>query len=374
MSETNLHPRKPVDDWNGVRILPGESKSIELAVSESYSGSSQTIPLQVTRGTEPGPVVFVTAALHGDEINGTGAIRSLLMSRDFELVRGSVILVPVLNMPGFERHSRYLPDRRDLNRCFPGSAKGSLAGRLGNVIFEEIVMRSDYGIDLHTAAVRRTNYPNIRGDMTNPAVRQIAEAFGCELIVDGKGPKKALRPEATAAGCPTIIMEGGEVWKVEPSIVESSVRGIKNVLRNLKMIEGEIESPDYQVVIKRSSWVRAESGGFLQFHVKPGDVVQKDQPLSTNNDLLGNELGVLVAPFDAVVIGMTTLPAVSPGEPVCHLGKLPKGVKPTSLRRQRRNEDGLETHLVNQLASNVMVVERNESPIESSENQSSHER
>lgn len=362
VSELNAKAKKPIDDWNGVKILPGESKSVDLAISESYSGSTLNIPVQVKRGLKDGPVVFITAALHGDEINGTGTIRSLLMASDFELQSGSVIMVPVLNMPGFERHSRYLPDRRDLNRCFPGSAKGSVAGRLGHVIFEEIVMRSDYGIDLHTAAVRRTNYPNIRGDMKNPAVKRIAEAFGCELIMDGKGPKKALRPEATAVGCPTIIMEGGEVWKVEPSIVESSVRGIKNVLRSLDMIEGEIESPDYQVVIKRSSWVRAESGGFLQFHVKPGDVVEKDQPLSTNNDLLGNELGVLMAPFDSVVIGMTTLPAVSPGEPICHLGKLPKGVKPSSLRRQRRKEDGLESHLVDQLASNVMVVERIQQP------------
>lgn len=352
--------RKPIDDWNGVRVRPGESRDIDLAISESYSGATLHIPLHVRRGKTDGPVVCVTAALHGDEINGTGAIRSLLMSPDLELVKGSLILVPVLNMPGFDRHSRYLPDRRDLNRCFPGSAKGSLASRMARVIFDDIILRCNYGIDLHTAAVRRTNYPNIRGDMSNPQVKKIAEAYGCELIVDGKGPKGALRPEATNAGCPTIIMEGGEVWKVEPSIVESSVRGVKNVLRCLEMIEGEIEAPDYQIIIKRSKWIRAESGGFLQFHVKPGDVIEKGQPLSTNNDLLGHELGVLTAPFDAVVIGMTTLPAVSPGEPVCHLGKLPKGVKPASLRRKRRKEDGLETQLVNELASNVMVVERDE--------------
>ena len=360
MSSTPRQLRS-IDNWDGVRILRGESRDISLAVSESYSGMTLHIPLHVRRGADEGPVVFITAALHGDEINGTGAIRSLLMAPDFEVLRGSVILVPVLNMPGFDRHSRYLPDRRDLNRCFPGSATGSLAGRLAKVIFEEIIQRSDYGIDLHTAAVRRTNYPNIRGDMSNPAVREIAEAFGCELIVDGKGPRSALRPEATLAGCPTIIMEGGEVWKVEPSIVEGSVRGIRNVLRHLNMIDGEIESPDYQVVIKKSKWVRAEKGGFLQFHVQPGNVVEKGQPLATNNDLLGHELGVLTAPFDAVVVGMTTLPAVSPGEPVCHLGMLPKGVKPASLRRQRHREDGLETQLVNELGSNVMVVDRDES-------------
>lgn len=349
-------PRKPIDDWNGQTVAPGEAVDIKLAVSESYSGATLNIPLHVRRGVEDGPVVFVSAALHGDEINGTGTVRELLMDDDFHVLRGSVILVPVLNMPGFDRHSRYLPDRRDLNRSFPGSATGSLAGRLGRVIFDEIVMRSDYGIDLHTAAVRRTNYPNVRGDMSNPKVKSMAEAFGCEIIMDGKGPKSALRPEATAAGCPTIIMEGGEVWKVEPSIVESSVRGIRNVLKSLNMIAGEIESPDYQIVVERSKWVRAESGGFLQFHVKPGDVVEKDQPLSTNTDLLGNEQGVLVAPFDSVVVGMTTLPAVSPGEPICHLGRLPKGMVPSSVRRDRRKEDGLELHLVSELSSNVMVV------------------
>lgn len=350
-------PRKPIDDWNGQKIGLGEAVDIKLAVSESYSGATLNIPLHVRRGQEDGPVVFVSAALHGDEINGTGTVRELLMDDDFQVVRGSVILVPVLNMPGFDRHSRYLPDRRDLNRSFPGSSSGSLAGRLARVIFDEIVMRSDYGIDLHTAAVRRTNYPNVRGDMSNADVKNMAVAFGCEIILDGKGPKHALRPEATAVGCPTIIMEGGEVWKVEPSIVESSVRGIRNVLKSLNMIEGEIEAPDYQVVVERSKWVRAESGGFLQFHVKPGDVVEKNQPLSTNTDLLGNEQGVLVAPFDSVVVGMTTLPAVSPGEPVCHLGKLSKGVRPSSIRRDRKKEDGLELQLVSELSSNVLVVE-----------------
>lgn len=359
-------PRKPVDDWNGQIIAQGEAADIKLAVSESYSGATLNIPLHVRRGTEHGPVVFVSAALHGDEINGTGTVRELLMADDFQVLRGSVILVPVLNMPGFDRHSRYLPDRRDLNRSFPGSATGSLAGRLAKVIFEEVVRRSDYGIDLHTAAVRRTNYPNVRGDMSNLAVKRMAEAFGCEIILDGQGPRHALRPEATAAGCPTIIMEGGEVWKVEPSIVESSVRGIRNVLKSLGMIAGEIEAPDYQVVVERSKWVRAESGGFLQFHVKPGDVVEENQPLSKNTDLLGNEQGVLVAPFDAVVVGMTTLPAVSPGEPVCHLGRLPDGFVPSSIRRHRKKEDGLELHLVSELASNVMVVERDTADVASS--------
>jgi predicted deacylase len=149
---------KPVDEWYGEAIPAGASHNVQLAVSESYSSMTVRIPIHVRRAVEDGPVVFVTAALHGDEINGTGAVRQLIQDPGFRLLRGTVIFVPVLNILAFERHDRYLPDRRDLNRSFPGSAQGSLARRMARIIFKEIVSRCDYGIDLHTAAVRRTNY------------------------------------------------------------------------------------------------------------------------------------------------------------------------------------------------------------------------
>ncbi len=357
---TRPENRKSIEEWNGEAIAPGEARDVKLAIGESYSSMTVRIPIHIRRAEEEGPVVFITAALHGDEINGTGAVRYLLQDEDFCLLRGSVILVPVLNLLAFDRHSRYLPDRRDLNRSFPGSSNGSLAGRLASSIFDEIVSRCDYGIDLHTAAVRRTNYPNIRGDMSDPEVSRLAKAFGSEIIINTKGPRGSFRREACIAGCPTIILEGGEVWKVEPGIVESATRGIKNVLRELKMLDGESESPDYQVVIEKSKWVRAEQGGFLQFHVKPGDIVKKGQPLATNSTLLGRERSMLYAPFNAVVIGMTTLPAISPGEPVCNLGMLPKGTRPTELRRLRSEEDGLEGQVVEDLSSNILVVEPRE--------------
>ena len=182
------------------------------------------IPVHVRRAKAPGPTVFVSAALHGNEINGIGAIRQLIADNQFELTKGAILLIPVLNILGFERHSRYLPDRRDLNRAFPGSDHGSLASRMANRIFEELVARCDFGIDIHTASVRRTNYPNVRGDLRDDQVRRIAKAFGCEIVMNGVGPKGSLRREACKSGCPTIIMEGGEVSKVEPGVVESSVR------------------------------------------------------------------------------------------------------------------------------------------------------
>jgi uncharacterized protein len=346
-----------LDSWDGIALNPGCSHDASLPVSESFSGMTVQIPIQIRRGPEDGPTVFVTGALHGDELNGTGAIRQLLQDPDFQPLRGTLLMVPVLNILAFERHSRYLPDRRDLNRSFPGNCNGTLASRMARTIFDNIVKRCDFGIDLHTAAVRRTNYPTVRADMTNPEVRRIAEAFGCEIIIDGPGPKGAFRREACHYGCPTIVMEGGEVWKVEPGIVESAVRGVKNVLRELDMLGGEGESPDYQVVVETSKWVRADRGGFLQFHIQAGDVVEKDQPLATNTTLLGCEQSVILSPFNGIVMGMTTLPAVKPGEPICNIGRLPKKTKPAALRALRRKEDGLEDRLIDDLRSNILVVD-----------------
>lgn len=352
------------DEWYGTKILPGGSYDLTLPVSESYSSMTIEIPLHIRKAAEDGPVIFITAALHGDEINGTGAVHQLLQDETFKLLKGTLIFVPVLNILAFDRHSRYLPDRRDLNRSFPGSSDGSLAGRMAKIIFDEIVSRCNYGIDLHTAAVRRTNYPNVRGDLNNPEVLELAEYFGSEIIMNGKGPTGGLRREACKAGCPTIIMEGGEVWKVEPTIVESATRGIKNVLRNLGMLDSPVESPDYQVIIEKSKWIRAENGGFMQFHVQPGDFIERGQAIATNTTLLGNERNIIYSPFDAVIIGMTTLPAISPGEPICNLGALPKKFKTTRLRKLRKEEDGLETRMSEDLASNILLTKSPENILE----------
>ncbi len=352
--------RKPIDDWFGQEIPAGSRHDVELAVGESYSSLTVKIPIHIIRATEPGPTVLVTAALHGDEINGTGAVRELIQDPDFRLLRGAVILVPVLNILAFDRHSRYLPDRRDLNRSFPGSSNGSPASRMARHLFDELISRCDFCIDLHTAAVRRTNYPNVRANMTDPAIAQLAKSFGAEIIINGMGPKGSFRREASQAGCPTIIMEGGEVWKVEPGIVESATRGIRNVLRNLEMIDGRAETSTFQLVIAKSKWIRAELGGFLQFHIAPGDIVEAGQLLATNTTLVGDERNRLHAPFDAVVLGMTSLPAISPGDPLCNLGKLPKGSDPAELIRLRTSADGLEHRLTEELASNVLVFETSE--------------
>ena len=204
-----------------IRFLPGGSRNIRLKISETSTGNEITIPLRVIRAKRKGPILLVSAGIHGDELNGTGIVHHLMFREPLSLISGSLILVPVINAFAFETNDRYLPDRRDLNRFFPGSRDGSLASRIAHVVMREIVQKCDYAIDCHTAAIQRTNYPNIRADLTLPGVRGIAKAFGCELIVDGKGPTGSLRREACKVGCQTILLEAGEPWKIEPSVPES---------------------------------------------------------------------------------------------------------------------------------------------------------
>ena len=312
--------RKPLI-IGGERIPLGKTTNVRLKVSETYFGDDVSIHLQVIRSKRPGPTVFLTAAIHDDELNGVGVVHDLLFDDDLKLKCGTLILVPVVNVFGFENGERYLPDRRDLNRSFPGTEKGSLASRLAYTIFENVVKNSDYGIDLHTAAVQRTNYPNVRGRLADPKVRRIAEAFGSELIINGAGPDGSFRFEATAAGCPTICIEAGEPWKMEPTIVQFGVRGVRNVLINLGLIAGEALKPPYQTKFTSTRWLRAQLGGILRFHVVPGQVVHKGQTIASNFTLLGRQQNTLTAPTEGIVLGMITLPTVKPGEPICHLGR-----------------------------------------------------
>ncbi len=304
----------------GEEIAPGTSKDIRLEISETYTGDKTCVPIRVIRSKKPGPVLLVTAAIHGDEINGTGIIHDLLFGEQIALRKGTLVLVPVVNVFGFEAHERYLPDRRDLNRYFPGSASGSLASRIAHILTSELVDQCDYCIDLHTAAFQRTNYPNVRADLSNPATRKLATAFGSALVIGGKGPIGSFRRSCTKRGCPTIILEAGEPWKIEPTVLKIGVQGIKNVLRDLGMISGELRLPPYQAFIRKTTWLRATVGGILKFHVSPGDFIDENQSIATNYSILGAEQNILKSSVSGIVLGMTTMPAVKPGEPICHIG------------------------------------------------------
>jgi len=343
----------------GTKIKLGESKDLHLDFSESYWGGKVRIPIRVFRAKRSGPRVFVTGAVHGDELTGVGIVREILYEKPPELKKGTLICVPVVNTFAMEQQTRYLPDGRDLNRFFPGSATGSMTSRLANYVFEEIVMQCDYGIDFHSAASRRTNYPNVRADMKNAEAKRLARAFGAELIVDSKGPAGSLRREATRNGVPTIILEAGEIFKIVPNVVEMGVKGITNILKMLEMVEGESEKPLFQVTIEKTTWVRADRGGFLSFHAKPGDFVNEGQFLATNYNIFGRERNLITSPASGVVLGMTTMPAVLPGEPVYHIAKL---AKRTYNRLSRLFEKTDENHAFQQmqdtLSTQLIIQER----------------
>lgn len=343
--------------WGDLHIAPGETHDVEVRFSESYSGMDLNVPIQVRRGIEPGPSIFLTAAVHGDEINGTGAIRQLITEDSITLKRGSLILVPVVNVLGFERHSRYLPDRRDLNRSFPGNSKGSQTSRMAKFIFDQIIERCDLGIDLHTASVRKTNFPNVRADLSNPDLCKLTHAFGCTLTINDAGPEGSLRRSACDAGCPTFILEAGEVWKVESTVTELAVRGVKNVLKSLGMIDGEVENPPYRTIIEKTKWIRSDTAGFLQFHVAPGEFVSRGTPIATTSSLLGKIRQLIESTEDGVVLGMTTLPVTAPGEPVCHVGLIENGQSKLEKLVGLLPDGALQLRLRNDLSTSFNVTD-----------------
>ena len=306
----------------GTQIKPGEYQELSLKVSEFYTSHATNIPVFVKRGTQDGPRLFVTAAVHGDEINGVQIVRNLIIELKERDIKGTFVGVPVVNRFGFINHQRDMPDQRDLNRAFPGTADGSLASRYANNVFREIVAKCTHGIDLHTAGASRTNMPQVRCDIKNPECKRMAQSFGTNVILHHPGGKGTLRREATVAGIPTIIYEAGETFKFERDVVAQGKRGILQVMKTLGMIEFEAQPPPYQVVVKHSEWVRADKGGLLDVYVRPGDLVYEGDEIGVITNPFGREKGSVKSPCTGLVIGRVTLPLVHPGNPIAHLVKL----------------------------------------------------
>jgi len=308
----------------GKVINAGEVQEILLKISEFYTAQPVNIPVTVVRGVEEGPRVFLTAAIHGDELNGVAIVRTIMTELDPTRLKGTVLCTPVLNRWGFLSHSRYLPGRRDLNRYFPGDPQGNLARRVAHKIFTEIVQHAEYGIDMHTAGAGRTNLAHIRGDLGNEKIRRMAKAFGTEIIMDRPAAGGTLRASATRAGVPTIILEAGETFRFQRHMVSRGVAGVRNVLGDLGMIEHVVREPRFQVIVKVSEWIRAERGGILDIRVRPGDLLYEGSDVAIVSTPFGREVTHLKSPLTGLVIGITTIPLVQPGDPICQIAKLEK--------------------------------------------------
>lgn len=306
----------------GQEILPGERKVIDIPVAPMYTHDSLSLSVQVVRGKLPGPTLFVCAAIHGDEINGVEIIRRLLKKPVLDKLKGTLIAIPIVNIYGFIHHSRYLPDGRDLNRCFPGSATGSLTGRLAQTFMNEVVAKSTHGIDLHTGARHRSNFPQIRADLNDPATLDLANAFGAPLALNSKIRDGSLRECATDIGVPVILYESCEALRFDETHIRAGEKGIVNVMRHLGMLrksQARIKAP---VISQQSSWIRAPASGVLRVLVALGAEVSKGQVIGFIADPLGSSEAEVVADQAGIVIGRTNLPLVYEGDALFHVASV----------------------------------------------------
>jgi predicted deacylase len=303
----------------GESIPPASRKIIEIEGAKLYTSSPLSIPIEVINGYYEGPVLMVNAAIHGDELNGVEIVRQLINSIDPMKLKGTLITVPIVNVFGFIQKSRYLPDRRDLNRCFPGSEKGSLASRLAHTFFDNVALKCDYIIDLHTGAIHRTNLPQIRADLSNPKTAELAQAFATPVIINSSLKSGTLRGEAEKAGINVLTYEGGEALKFDPIAITVGIAGIKRVMQSIDMLKVSRKKLPSYIIANSTSWLRAEHDGILRTLVSLGDKVEKGQTLAYINAPLGHFEIAINAQKDGIVIGQQTLPLVNEGDAVFHI-------------------------------------------------------
>jgi predicted deacylase len=301
-------------------VRPGQRVTVDLPIARLYTDTSLHMPVKVIRGRRPGPVLFVSAAIHGDELNGVEIIRRLLRRKALSSLRGTLLAVPIVNVHGFIDQSRYLPDRRDLNRSFPGSARGSIAARLANTFLEQIVLKSEVGIDLHTGAVDRANLPQIRGNLDDPRTAELAHAFGAPVMVNATLRDGSLRACAASHDIPVVIYEAGEALRFDELSIRAGIRGILQVMRSLGMLPASRRKTLNHTVLARSTrWVRAPASGIVTALARLGSRVRENDRLALLSDPLGDREEAVCAPFDGIVIGCSRLPLAHEGDALFHL-------------------------------------------------------
>ena len=304
-------------------VPPGVVQKLEIPVARLPTQIYLSIPVAVVHGSRPGPRLWLSAAIHGDEVNGVEVIRQVLARLDPRTLGGAVIAVPIVNVFGFINESRYLPDRRDLNRSFPGSHRGSLTARLARLFLDEIVENSTHGVDLHTAALGRTNLPQVRVDLSHPPSREMALAFGAPVAIHSRLRDGSLREASRSMGRPVVLYEAGEPHRFNRSAIRFGVRGVLRVMSHLGMIEPvPDEREEATVEAWGSRWVRARRSGMFRREVQLGDRVTPGDRLGTIADAFGDLNLAVRSTISGVVIGMALNPLVNRGDALVHIAEL----------------------------------------------------
>lgn len=304
-------------------IKPGSRRTVDLPVSVLSDHTPVTMSVHVVHGRRPGPTLFVSAAVHGDEVIGVEIARRLLRSPQLDHVRGTLLVVPIVNSFGFLNHSRYLPDRRDLNRSFPGKEHGSLAGRLANLFMQEIVLRSDFGIDLHSAAIHRTNMPQIRVSPSSGRTMENANAFGAPVVIVAKLRDGSLRAAAQEMGVDMLLYEAGEGLRFDEASARAGLVGILRVMNEMDMIprKGVSRARNKPVLSVSSTWQRAPVGGLMRGFRGTGEFVEAGGLLGQIADPFGESEVDIVSEVAGVIVGRTNLPIVNEGDALFHIAQ-----------------------------------------------------
>lgn len=311
---------------NGITVNPGEQRVIDVPIGKLYTHTEVNITLQVLCGKLHGPTLFVSAAIHGDELNGIEIARRLLTTSLLKKLRGTLIVIPVVNIFGLIQQSRYLPDRRDLNRSFPGSSSGSLAARLAHIFLKEIVKKCDYGIDLHTGAIHRSNLPQIRANLDDPETRELAEVFSVPILLNSDLRDGSLREAAHEQGVKVLLYEAGEALRFDELSIRAGVRGILSVMRKLTMLPPNKKSSKLHdpIIARSSSWERAPQSGLLRSIAALGARVRKGDQLGIISDpsnLFDQTDYPVIASFNGLVIGKSNIPLVNEGDALFHIAR-----------------------------------------------------
>ncbi len=302
-------------------FLPGESGVLRLNVGRLPSDTRISIQAHIMRAKQPGPKVLILAGVHGDEINGIEIVRRLLAQNHLHNIhKGTIIVVPLLNVYGFVTFNRYVPDGKDVNRSFPGNKNGSLASRIASTLTKNIFPHVDYILDFHTGGDLRYNYPQVRYTKSDQTAAELAKVFNPAFIIKSGLIPKSLRKTARSLKIPTIVYEGGESARINNSVIQSGLEGALRCLSHLGLISASPETAIKPIVIEKSSWIRASYSGIFIWDKKSGNYVKKGEVLGTINDPYGQKSVKVTAKNDGYIIGHNNASVVNHGDALFHIG------------------------------------------------------
>lgn len=314
-------PRNRTLEISGERVAPGEEKVIQLGIARLPTGTLIDIPVHVLNAVEPGPVLLVQAGLHGDEINGVETLRRMLQRDLFGIKRGTLIVVPIVNVFGFIHFSRDLPDGKDVNRSFPGRKTGSLASRIAHAYTQHILPLADYSIDLHTGGGQRNNHPQVRYTASDTRSMELARVFGAPFYFPSKMIAGSFRKATHKMGVPTLVYEAGESMRFDEGAIKAGIKGIQNVMSHLGMTAPKSESkPPNSLQLHQTRWARAPKAGMFIPQVENGQRVEKGQPLGLITDIYAKANKKIKAPFEGFILCINHQAVVNQGDALFHLG------------------------------------------------------